>query len=579
MEARVADLWTFLGLMRPRIGWVLTGLITSLLTTAAGIVMMGLVGGLVIGGGTLLTVGVAGIVLRALALFRGGGRYFEKIATHQATFRVIADLRVWFFERAIPLAPGRLGGVRSGDLLSRMVSDIDALDGLYLQILVPSVVALILAIPVGWILADVAPAVSGLALSMLLVAGIVIPAIAERLGRGAGRRQLAQTAALRVASVDLVQGIGDLLANQADVRHARHLSAIERERDRAGLTAAIVSAVSAAFSQALGQGTVILVVALGALAIGTGRADAQAVGIAAFVALAAFEAVAPLPFAYQMLGRTRAAARRILEIADAPPPVIEAASPEQAPSGTALSLDGVTFRYPQAVSGHRAENAQSPASVQNPALDHVSLDLHEGERVALVGPSGAGKSTLISLILRSQDPDAGSISLGGRDLKLWRLADLHRRVGVLSQNSPILAGTLRENLTIADPDADDARLTEVLGACGLSAFLTGLPKGLDTWLGETGARVSGGQARRIALARVILKDAPVLLLDEPTEGLDAETERALLDSLRPLVEGRTVLIISHRTAPTDLAHRVVRMEGGRLLAATSVPDTGPSDTP
>lgn len=564
----MADLLRFLGLMRPRLGWVLTGLITSLLTTAAGLVMMGLVGGLVIGGGTLLTVGLAGIVLRALALFRGGGRYFEKIATHQATFRVIADLRVWFFERAIPLAPGRLGGVRSGDLLSRMVSDIDALDGLYLQILVPSVVALILAVPVGWILADVAPAVSGLALSMLLVAGIVIPAIAERLGRGAGRRQLAQTAALRIACVDLVQGIGDLLANQADERHMRQVAAIERERDRAGLTAAIVAAVSAAFSQALGQGTVILVVALGALAIGGGGADAQAVGIAAFVALAAFEAVAPLPFAYQMLGRTRAAARRILEIADAPPPVIEAASPERAPTGNALSLDGVTFRYPQ-----------TGGTLQNPALDHVSLDLGEGERVALVGPSGAGKSTLISLILRSQDPDAGSVSLGGRDLKLWRLEDLHRRIGVLSQNSPILAGTLRENLTVADADADDARLVEVLGACGLSAFLEGLPNGLDTWLGETGARVSGGQARRIALARVMLKDAPVLLLDEPTEGLDAETERALLDSLRPLVEGRTVLIISHRSAPTGLAHRVVRMEGGRLQAASNAPGTDPSDTP
>lgn len=559
----MGDLWRFLTLMRPRIGWVIAGILTSLLTTAAGIALLGLVGGLVVGGTLVGGAAMTGLVLRGLAVLRGGGRYAEKLSTHQATFRVIADLRVWFFDRAIPLAPAKLGGVRAGDLLSRMVSDIDALDGLYQQILVPTTVALVLAVPVGLILADVAPYVAWLALGALVIAAIVIPAIAEACGRSAGRQQLGHTAELRTATVDQIQGLTDLLANEAEGRHRAKIAEIAGARDRAGLRAAVVAAVSAAGSQALGQGTVVLVVVLGALAIQAGQTDLQSVGIAAFVVLAAFEAVAPLPFAYQMLGRTRAAARRILQIADAAPAVVDPVTRQPMPSSNALELTGIGFRYPGAESA---------------VLEDIDMRIEAGERVALVGPSGSGKSTLISLILRFHDPDSGTVRLGGVDLRSLSLAELHGRIGMLSQTSPILAGTLRDNLAIADPEASDARMAETLEACGLMRFLDGLPSGLDTWLGETGARVSGGQARRIALARVMLKDAPILLLDEPTEGLDAETERALIETLKPLVEERTVLIISHRPAAANLAQRVVRMEAGRFLGS-SAPDSGPAETP
>lgn len=559
----MGDLWRFLTLMRPRIGWVIAGILTSLLTTAAGIALLGLVGGLVVGGTLVGGAAMTGLVLRGLAVLRGGGRYAEKLSTHQATFRVIADLRVWFFDRAIPLAPAKLGGVRAGDLLSRMVSDIDALDGLYQQILVPTTVALVLAVPVGLILADVAPYVAWLALGALVIAAIVIPAIAEACGRSAGRQQLEHTAELRTATVDQIQGLTDLLANEAEGRHRAKIAEIAGARDRAGLRAAVVAAVSAAGSQALGQGTVVLVVVLGALAIQAGQTDLQSVGIAAFVVLTAFEAVAPLPFAYQMLGRTRAAARRILQIADAAPAVVDPVTRQPMPSSNALELTGIGFRYPGAESA---------------VLEDIDMRIEAGERVALVGPSGSGKSTLISLILRFHDPDSGTVRLGGVDLRSLSLAELHGRIGMLSQTSPILAGTLRDNLAIADPEASDARMAETLEACGLMRFLDGLPSGLDTWLGETGARVSGGQARRIALARVMLKDAPILLLDEPTEGLDAETERALIETLKPLVEERTVLIISHRPAAANLAQRVVRMEAGRFLGS-SAPDSGPAETP
>jgi ATP-binding cassette, subfamily C, bacterial CydC len=262
--------------------------------------------------------------------------------------------------------------------------------------------------------------------------------------------------------------------------------------------------------------------------------------------------VAPLPLAWQLLGRTTAAARRVREVADTVPAVLEPAPSRrrQPPSLNDLVLEGVRFRYPGSDSA---------------ALHGIDLEVPDGGRLGIAGPSGAGKSTLLALLLRFYDPDAGRVTLGGTDVRDLALADLHARIGVLSQTTSILAGSLRDNLAIAAPDADDATLRQALDRAGLAAFAAALPDGLETWLGEAGVAVSGGEARRIALARVLLKDAPILLLDEPTEGLDADTERAVLAALTPLMVGRTVVTISHRPAALEAMDRVVRLEGGRLV--------------
>jgi len=543
----VGDLFALLALARRRAGWMVLGAACAVAATAAGIALLGLAGGLVAGAALG---GVAGW-LRVLALGRTAARYLERVTTHEATFRVLADLRLWFFARAIPLAPARLGGWRGGDLMARLVSDIDALDGLYLRLVTPTVVAVVTALGLAVVLGQLSPALAVIVIALLAVAGLAVPALAERAGRRVGAAQVAAGAGLRVAVVDFVQGMADLAANQALDRQAAVIAEAEGRHEAALRRQAVIGALGTAATQLIAQLALVAVV-LGWAVVAPSAGDMPLVAVAVLVTLAAFEAVAPLPMAWQLLGRTMAAARRVREVAEAEPMVRDPAPDRRAgvPTSSALVLEGVSFSYPGA---------------DRPALDRVDLAVRDGGRLGIAGPSGAGKSTLLSLLLRFHDPDAGRLTLGGVDLRDLAVADLHARVGLLSQATSILAGTLRENLDIAAPDADEETLRDALERAGLGPFAAALPDGLDTWLGEAGVAVSGGEARRIALARVLLKDAPVLLLDEPTEGLDAETERAVLAALEPAMLGRTVITISHRPAPLAAMDRVVRLEEGRIV--------------
>ena len=547
----MADLLALLALARRRAGWMAIGALCALAATAAGIAVLGLAGSMIAAaatGGVL-----AGLVwLRVFALARIAARYLERLTTHEATFRVLADLRLWVFERAIPLAPARLGGWRGGDLMARLVSDIDALDGLYIRLVTPTVVAVLTAAGLALLLGAFSPALAAVVIALMALAGIGVPALAERAGRRVGADQVAAGARLRVGVVDLMQGMADLAANEALGRQAATIAAAENDHEAAQFRQTVIASLSAAATAVVAQLSLVALV-LGWAALGPAIAGGgPAVAVAVLVTLAAFEAVAPLPLAWQMLGRTAAAARRIRELAEAAPAVSDPPAERRrtVPPSTALALEAVRFSYPG-----------SP----HPALDGIDLAVPDGGRLGIAGPSGAGKSTLLAMLLRFHDPDSGRVTLGGVDLRDLALADVHARIGVLSQSTAILAGSLRENLTIAAPAADDAALAGVLERAGLGPFLATLPEGLDTWLGEAGVTVSGGEARRIALARVLLKDAPVLLLDEPTEGLDAETERSVLAALRPALAGRTVIAISHRPAALAAMDRVVRVEGGRIV--------------
>lgn len=543
----MADLWFFLDLGRRRAGWMAAGLLAALLAVGVGIALLGLAGALVTG--SMIVAGA--FLLRTLAISRAVARYLERLLTHEATFRLLADLRLWFFAKVVPLSPGRLGGLRASDLLSRLVGDIDALDGLYLRLVAPSVVVIAVAVVLAAILGGVSPPMAILVLGLFALAGVGVPALAERTGREAGREQVTSAAALRTATVDYIQGITDLLANQAETRQAGRIAAAGARRDAAGHRQAVIAAWSSSASQFTTHLALLAVILIGAWVVEADRAEQGGVVLALFVTLAAFEAAAPLPLAWQNLGRLRAAAGRLIEVVKVEPAVIDPAPDARAmlPTGDALAFEGVGFTYP----GDTAV-----------ALHGIDLRIAEGERVAVTGPSGAGKSTLLSLVLRFHDPDAGRVTLGGVDLRDLLQEEVLSRIGMLSQATTIFAGTLRQNLLLGRADTDEVALGDALATAGLGSFVDGLPEGLDTWLGEAGVTVSGGEARRIALARVILKDAPVLLLDEPTEGLDADTEAEVIAALRRIVEGRTVLLISHRPAPLALAERVVRIEDGRL---------------
>lgn len=546
----MADLLFFLRLGGRGAGWMVAGLVAALVVVGAGIALLGLAGGMVVGAG----VAAAVVLLRVLAVGRAVARYLERLLTHEATFRVLADLRLWFFARVAPLAPGRLGGLRASDLLSRLVGDIDALDGLYLRLITPVVVAVVVAFVLAIVLGGVNAAMAVIVLALFGLAGVGVPAVAERAGRDAGAEQVATVAQLRTATVDYVQGITDLLANQAAGRQAAQIQDAGRRRDVLNHHQAVVAAWSAAATQFNTHLALIAVILVGAWAVEAGRAGLGGVVLGLFVTLAAFEVVAPLPGAWQALGRIKAAARRLIEVARTEPAVTDAPPNRRAamPISTALCFTGVAFRYPGS---------------ERTALQGIDLTITEGERVAVTGPSGAGKSTLLSLVARFHDPDAGRVTLGGVDVRDLAQAELLTRIGMLSQATAIFAGTLRQNLLLGRADADEDMLRSALAAVGLGLFVDGLPDGLDTWLGEAGVAVSGGEARRIALARIFLKEAPILLLDEPTEGLDADTEADIIAALHGFSEGRTVLLISHRSAPLMLADRVVRLEDGQLLPA------------
>lgn len=531
------ELWPFLKLFRDHAGRMIFGALLMLVTLLAGIGLLG-VSGWFITGSALAGLGLLGsaafniftpsAAIRAAALIRTGGRYAERLVNHDATFRLLADLRRWLFAKAVPLDAGQVARLTGGDLLTRLTADIDALDNLYLRVLAPSMVAVIAAIavlvPLGWI--DPAAALTTAAL--MLVAGLLVPAIAAKLGGRAGADMVAIGARLRTRTVDGVQGLADLRAFAAEGRQGEAIAIetddlIARQRRMSSITG-----LSAALSMMAAGGAVWVALFLTTGQTGEDRLDGPTVALVVFLVMAVFEATAPLPLAYQFLGRTKAAARRLNEIAEMRPRIGDPEHPVPLPGRHDLDFDAVTFGYGK------------------PVLDNIRLHLPEGRTVILLGPSGSGKSTLAQLALRLIDPDAGRVTLGGVDLRRLRQEDLHGRIAYVSQNAHLFAADIRDNLLIARPDATNDELWAALEIVDLADFVESLPNGILTWVGENGVLLSGGQARRLSLARALLKDAPVMILDEPTEGLDAATEARVMKALRPRLAGRTVLLITHR---------------------------------
>lgn len=568
-EQAWADLRRLLVLYLPYRKWMFWGALAAFATVLANVALMATSGWFI---AQMALVGLAGAAMnyftpaafiRAMAIARTGGRYLERLITHEATFRVLQELRVWFYQRLEPLAPARLAELRSADLSSRILSDIDALNHLYLRVLVPVGVAVAAGAVIVAVQALYSGRVALASLLFLLLAGIAVPALAFRMGQPAGRRLVDLRAALRSAAVDGLQGLGELRVYGGTERQAERIAALtdnmivaqRRLSDASGWSQGLLGLLAN-----LAMWTALLL-AVPLVASG-GITPAQLPMLALFV-LAGFEAVLPLPLALQMLGETLAAARRVFAVIDARPQVDEPPDlPEPRWTTPEIAIAGLRLRYPG-----------RDDTVHPWAIDGLDLHLRPGERVALVGPSGAGKSTVVQVLLRFWDYQHGSVRVGGHDLRDWPGDALRRHVAVVSQDTYLFNTTIRDNLLLARPDASDADLVAACRAAQLHDFVASLPDGYDTWVGEAGMRLSGGQARRVAIARALLRNAPVLILDEPTEGLDARTERELLHDIGRLMEGRTVLLITHRLAALPAAvDRVVVMESGRAVEAGTPDD-------
>ena len=490
---------------------------------------------------------VAPGILRALGTARVVLRYLERLVTHAATFRALADLRVWFFRRLAQGGAGGLGFRQAGDLLSRLVGDIEALDGLYLRILLPLVGAVFL-LPVLTLV--IAPQNIPLAIALVLLfvlAAFALPWFAARATLTAGMTLAEAAGAVRIVALDALTGLREVRAFGAE---GRMLAAMQA-RETALLAAqhALAKRTAAASIGAF----LCAQAALLAVLLTAGQNPAAAVA-AAFLVLAAFEAVGGLPRAGALAGHAAAAAHRVLQAADEPVPVPDPAAPKPIPPGYTLRFEAVHYRW-------------------RPELPEVflglTLEVPEGARVALLGPSGAGKSTLAALALKVAAPDQGRILLGGTDLAELTAAEVHARIGWLSQATHLFDDTIRANLLLARPNADDAALWAALDAAQIGEMVRALPENLDAWVGEGGTRFSGGQGRRLALARAILSPAPILILDEPCAGLDATTERAFLATLNEVAPGRTIIMITHRLIGIERLDRIWRLSGGQAVAAAA----------
>jgi ATP-binding cassette, subfamily C, bacterial CydC len=557
------DLAFFLRLSARRLSWLAAGYGAMLAAALAGVALLSLSGWFVtataLAAASAVTIDVlrpsAGI--RFLAVFRTAARYGERLLTHEATLRLLADLRSWLFARALPLDAAQLGRMSGGDMLSRITADIDALDNLYLRVAAPSLVALAVMALAALLLWPVDFRIALLAVAGMVLAGVAVPALSGRLGARIGRETVSLSADLRGRLVRDLQGLTELRVFGVTGRAAAAIDDSAEALARRQTAMGRLSGLSSALSTGLSGMTHVGALAIGAgLVAGMGQFGQEGSALPAPVLaavllglLAVFEAVAPLPLAYLHLGRTRAAARRLREITGLVPAVTDPAVPSPAPAGCDLVLRGVSFRY----------GNDHPF-----VLREVELDLPAGRRVAIVGGSGSGKTTLARLLLRLWDPSGGEITMGGIDLRRIRQAELHARIGYLSQNDPLFNATIADNLRLGRPDATPEELWSVLEAVRLDAFVEELPDGLDTFVGEAGLLVSGGQARRLALARIMLKGAPILLLDEPTEGLDAATEAEVWQALERFMEGRTVLLITHRDAGPGAMDEIRRLDSGRL---------------
>jgi thiol reductant ABC exporter CydC subunit len=490
-----------------------------------------------------LTVAIVGV--RFFALSRPVLRYVERLTSHDLALRALARARVRTYRRLEPLAPARLDGFRKGDLLSRLVADVDSLQNLHLRGLTPPVVALAAgAVSVG-VTAACLPAAGAVLAAGLVAGAIAVPAAAVLLGRKSARREAADAGLLSAELVELVRGAPELVAYGRAGERFERLRSVDSALVAAARRAALSEGAADAIRVLVTGATVAGVLAVSVQAHAEGRLDRVLIAALALLALASFEAVQPLGQSARELVETLAAGRRILEVVDREPAVTDPFDPVPAFRGIPpVALESVRVRY----------EPGEPA-----VLDDLSLRLEPGARVALVGPSGAGKTTVTNLLLRFLDPEAGRVTLAGRDLREYAQEDVRRMIAVAGQDSYLFSTSIRENVRLARPDATDAEVEDALRRAQIWDWVATLPDGWGTLVGEEGRELSGGQRQRIALARALLAGAPVLVLDEPTAHLDVPTAEALLDDLLDAAGRRSVLLITHRPERLERMDAVVTL--------------------
>jgi thiol reductant ABC exporter CydC subunit len=554
MASAAATLRELFRLARPPWGRVALAVLLGVCAVGAGVGLMATAGYLISRAAEhppILSLTVAIVAVRAFGLARPILRYADRIVSHDVAMRTLTRIRTRTFERIEPLAPAGLQGFRDGDLLARMVGDVDAQQDLLLRGLIPPAVAAIgasLAVLAMWLFLPAAAAVLALG---LLVGGVAVPAVTAAIGRSVGRRQAIAQAALASELLDLLRSAREVLAFGAEDRMLGRVRAADEELRRVARRDAVAAGGGEALALAVSGITVVGVLLVSVDAASNGVLDRVLVAALTLLAMASFEFVRPLPDAAQRLSTTLAAGRRVLSITGRTPEIADPDRPAAPPSPrSSATMEAVDFRYPDAGwSG----------------LRDLRLHLAPGSRVALVGPSGSGKSTIAALLVRFLDPARGRVTLDGRDVSSYRQRDLRHAVVLAGQDAHLFSTSILENVRLARPDASDGVVEAALRAARIWDWVASLPNGWHTAVGEDGARLSGGQRQRVALARALLARGEIMVLDEPTAHLDPPTAEAFVRDIFEAADDRAVLMITHRPEALDAADELLELVDGRLV--------------
>jgi ATP-binding cassette subfamily C protein CydCD len=556
-----------LKLLAPFKSWVALSVLMSVAAVLSGVGLMAASAYIISAAAlhpSIASLQVAIVGVRFFGISRGVFRYLERCFSHQVTFRILARLRIWFYRSIEPLAPARLVSFRSGDLLSRILADVETLESFYVRAVAPPLTAVVAVMVVYAFLAHFGNRLAFAWSFFLALAGVGVPLLVLRLSRLPGRRLVVSRASLNAAIVDCIQGMPDLFACDQGERQVKRIGLLGEQLASEQRRMAYIGGLNTASGNLLANLGMGAVLVLSIPLVRSGDLDGVYLAVVILAALTGFEAVAPLPLAAQFLESNLSAARRLIEVVDARPEVLDPPAPLHLPPRFDLQVKDLSFRYPP-------PSSPMPHADQDYVLKEVSFSLPQGKRLAIVGPSGAGKSTLVSLLLRFWEFDEGQILLGGKDYRRYTQDDLRSRLAVVSQNSYLFSASVRDNLCMANPAASEAEIVRAAELAQIHDFVCSLPQGYDTWIGEQGLQLSGGERQRLAIARALLKMAApnqgvsLLVLDEAAANLDAVTERNVLRSIHSLVEGRTSLVVSHRLVGMETMDEILVLDRGRVV--------------
>lgn len=548
--------WRLLKLARPHWQWMLLGTLLAIITTLANISLLAISGWFL---AAMAAAGLAGVtmnyftpagVIRFLALVRTAGRYAERLVTHNATLKLLSELRVWFYQHLEPLAPTHLQHYQSGDLLSRVQSDIDHLDNFYLRVLLPVLVAVFVLPLLAYFLLKYDLLVTLLTIFSWLLIGLVLPYFFAKQQTQLGGEIVKTSGQLRTHIIDGMQGIRELRLFQAQDKHLEQAQTQNEALQRQQLKHNRISSYSTA-SQLFIINLVIWIM-LWWLIPQVQQEQRVPTDLALLVlfVLSSFEAVIPIALAFSYWGEIKTSATRLFSIIDQPPTRPDPQNPASPPKSSDIEFKQVEFMYQD----------------KQPVLRQLNLTIKQGEHIAIVGASGAGKSSLAQLLLGYYQAQSGTITLGKTPINQLSGEQLRDQITLVNQHPHLFAATIRDNLLIAKPDTTENELFEACEIAGLADWIHSLPNGLDTWLGETGYGLSGGQARRLSIAQAILHDTPIMILDEPTEGLDPITEKAVMQSLLTHLQHKTVILITHRPNLLQSMDCVFVLKEGQISA-------------